>query len=260
MLDSDELYRSDVVHVRWVPELKKVSFDYTVPPRLEQKKPGDPVEYVNGGAQAQPDSWPVDLTVDEVPGSGEEHVPLGVHAPECARGGSRSAGQAEHRVHLASEVAGPGKRGVEGRFHVTLKVDAHVGLQKYEGNRAVLLQDFLVVGMGDSLGSGEGNPESGTGTGAKWQNKRCDRSFLSYQALAAMAIERADEKTSVTFVHLACSGASILDHPTTRGRRADCSLPTRGSTPSRRPSGAARGGDESDRRSERWTRSCSAQA
>ena len=84
-----------------------------------------------------------------------------------------------------------------------------------------------MVGMGDSLGSGEGNPESGTGTGANWQNKRCDRSFLSYQALAAMAIERADEKTSVTFVHLACSGASILD-PTTSGTKGGLLAPYEG--------------------------------
>lgn len=43
-----------------------------------------------------------------------------------------------------------------------------------------------------------------------WQNKRCNRSSISGQAQAALALERADPHTSVTLVHLACSGAEIL--------------------------------------------------
>jgi len=42
-----------------------------------------------------------------------------------------------------------------------------------------------------------------------WQNKRCHRSAKSGQALAALRIEQQDPKTSVTFVHLACSGAMV---------------------------------------------------
>ena len=38
---------------------------------------------------------------------------------------------------------------------------------------------------------------------------RCHRSMVSGQARAALAIERADPRTSVTLVHLACSGARI---------------------------------------------------
>jgi len=38
---------------------------------------------------------------------------------------------------------------------------------------------------------------------------RCHRSMISGQARAALAIEQADPRTSVTLVHLACSGAKI---------------------------------------------------
>jgi hypothetical protein len=38
---------------------------------------------------------------------------------------------------------------------------------------------------------------------------RCHRSMISGQARAALAVERADPRTSVTLVHLACSGARI---------------------------------------------------
>lgn len=42
-----------------------------------------------------------------------------------------------------------------------------------------------------------------------WQDRRCNRSAAAGQAQAALALEEADPHTSVTFVHLACSGAEI---------------------------------------------------
>lgn len=42
-----------------------------------------------------------------------------------------------------------------------------------------------------------------------WQDRRCHRSAKSGQALAALRLEQQDPKTSVTFVHLACSGATV---------------------------------------------------
>jgi PKD repeat protein len=44
-----------------------------------------------------------------------------------------------------------------------------------------------------------------------WQDKQCHRSTFAAQARAAIAIEAADSKSSVTFVHLACSGAKSTD-------------------------------------------------
>jgi len=42
---------------------------------------------------------------------------------------------------------------------------------------------------------------------AVWDNKQCHRSSWSAQARTALAMEAADPKSSVTFVHLSCSGA-----------------------------------------------------
>ena len=47
--------------------------------------------------------------------------------------------------------------------------------------------------------------------GVQWQNKRCHRSAQSGQARAAQMIEEADPHTSVTFVHVACSGGRIYE-------------------------------------------------
>jgi hypothetical protein len=44
---------------------------------------------------------------------------------------------------------------------------------------------------------------------ATWQDRRCHRSARSGQAQAALRIEQADPHTSVTFVHLSCSGGRI---------------------------------------------------
>lgn len=40
-----------------------------------------------------------------------------------------------------------------------------------------------------------------------WQDRRCHRSAKAGSALAALELEQSDPRTSVTFVHLACSGA-----------------------------------------------------
>ncbi|MDH5425146.1 MAG: hypothetical protein OEY29_09145 [Gammaproteobacteria bacterium] len=44
----------------------------------------------------------------------------------------------------------------------------------------------------------------------EWMDQQCHRSAISGQAQAALKLEQADTKSSVTFVHLACSGATIL--------------------------------------------------
>lgn len=43
----------------------------------------------------------------------------------------------------------------------------------------------------------------------RWQGRGCHRSARSGQVLAAESLEAADPRTSVTFVHLACSGATV---------------------------------------------------
>ncbi|MGN6815311.1 MAG: GDSL-type esterase/lipase family protein [Solirubrobacterales bacterium] len=97
----------------------------------------------------------------------------------------------------------------EGTYPVEVEVESAAGdHQSYE--REVVVQDWLVVSIGDSVASGEGNPDQpGFFHKAVWQSPRCHRSTLAAPVQAALALERADTHTSVTFVHLACSGAKV---------------------------------------------------
>ena len=88
----------------------------------------------------------------------------------------------------------------EGTYKV--RVDKQDGSgEKVPYVSTVVVQDFLIVSLGDSLATGEGNPPYG--------DYSCDQSPKAYGAQAASKIEDADPRSSVTFVQLACSGASI---------------------------------------------------
>lgn len=105
-------------------------------------------------------------------------------------------------------------------------------------------QEILIVSVGDSPASGEGNPDSPTVWGtckvgilsvpcikepAKWQDEPCHRSARSGPAMAAQEIEDRDPDTRVRFVNLACSGATISNtveqlkaaHQLTSGQQVD---------------------------------------
>jgi len=86
----------------------------------------------------------------------------------------------------------------------------------------VTIKDYFIVSIGDSLASGEGNPDIEMWATANippfgwterrpavWQDKRCHRSAKTGAAMAALALEGADPHTSVTFISFACSGATI---------------------------------------------------
>ncbi|MEX0991030.1 MAG: GDSL-type esterase/lipase family protein [Actinomycetota bacterium] len=99
----------------------------------------------------------------------------------------------------------------EKTYIVTLTVrDQYGGIHSVAQD--VKIDDLLIIGLGDSVASGEGNPEiTKANGGPKWNDKQCHRSALAGQARAAQRIEGRDAHTSVTFVHLACSGATILE-------------------------------------------------
>lgn len=102
----------------------------------------------------------------------------------------------------------------EGVYEVALTVTAADGGTDTR-TRTIEVQDLLVVSVGDSVASGEGNPDvPGDGwwpwsTSARWQDRQCNRSALSGPAQAAIQLEGVSPRSSVTFLHLACSGASI---------------------------------------------------
>lgn len=89
----------------------------------------------------------------------------------------------------------------EGRRKIEVRSRDRFG-KVLDGEERIVVQDFLIFGIGDSAGAGEG-------TGRGWMDSRCHRSRHSQQVLAARRLEERDEQSSVTFVHLACSGARI---------------------------------------------------
>jgi lysophospholipase L1-like esterase len=89
-------------------------------------------------------------------------------------------------------------------------VTARRGTTRGRGDTRVTVRDLLVVGLGDSTASGEGNPDSAVSP-VRWQDKRCHRSSRGFEALTASRLEAASDRSSVTYVPLACSGASIVN-------------------------------------------------
>jgi len=77
-------------------------------------------------------------------------------------------------------------------------------LKQTIGPKRLQVQDLLVVAMGDSNGSGEGDPPF-------WFDQ-CDRGSASYQYQAADMLEQQTEHhVSATFVSASCSGAVSAD-------------------------------------------------
>jgi lysophospholipase L1-like esterase len=95
-------------------------------------------------------------------------------------------------------------------YQVKLTVTTPDG-QAAVAETGVAVKDLLIVSIGDSFASGQGNPDipKQGSTRAKWVDSTCHRSEFAGPAQAALSIEQADPHTSVTFVSLACSGATI---------------------------------------------------
>ena len=96
--------------------------------------------------------------------------------------------------------------------------------------QTIRVSDILIVSIGDSYASGEGNPEvprEGSETAALWGDGATPyaeslhaatrRSTVAWPARAAMYLEQGDRHSSVTFVSVAASGARI-DNGMIRGR------------------------------------------
>lgn len=128
-----------------------------------------------------------------------------------------------------------------------LKISVEIGGREVS-NTLVKVRDILVAAMGDSFGSGEGNPDipvrfsperaanygaedeaalSGyparvgdwrqigdkafIAENARWLDQACHRSLYSNQLRAALQLAVEDPHLSVTFAGVACSGAEITD-------------------------------------------------
>lgn len=100
----------------------------------------------------------------------------------------------------------------EGRYAVAVETRDGGGRVVARGRAAVVVQNWLVVSIGDSYGAGEGaptRPASGPPGGIRSDDERCQRSDESAHARIAAALDAHDDQTSVTFVDLACLGARV---------------------------------------------------
>ena len=95
------------------------------------------------------------------------------------------------------------------------------------------VRNYVLVSMGDSYASGEGNPRNidaylaqgglFTSFTPYWDDTSCARSTHSAPARAALALEKASPHSSVTLIDVSCSGATIgsgILGPQARARQA----------------------------------------
>lgn len=100
-----------------------------------------------------------------------------------------------------------------GFYDLKLKVWASSG-RATSNTRRMEVKDLVIAVAGDSLASGEGNPEVVGDFNAlpaqisQWVESDCDRSSNSGHARAARQIEQDDPTTSVTYINIACTGAT----------------------------------------------------
>lgn len=170
-------------------------FDWSVPER-----------FVDGDGDGEPDPVTDAMVVAE---RGTVQVRLDGRASLAPTGGSIA--NCFWAVDDQPVDVGPGCRTtIEVADGAT--VDVRLVVETADGRQATQVQkvtprDLLVVSIGDSVASGEGNPYGF----ADWDDAACHRSTYAGPALAARRLEAADPRSSVTFVHLACSGAAVID-------------------------------------------------
>ena len=194
-------------------ERPEASFTWTMPERFGMDRDGDGlVDERDDEAYVTPPLWTV-------------------HFDGCAStaGGDDPADELSYAWTLDGEPFGPDdcrfshEFGDEGEHTVRLEVTGASG-RTDTTSHVVEVDDLLIFSIGDSVASGEGNPDiPGSGSApwpwsdnSRWQDRQCNRTAKAGPALAAADIEQRDPRQSVTFVHLACSGATVWgpDHST----------------------------------------------
>ena len=189
-----------------VDERPEASFTWTMPERFGMDRDGDGlVDERDDEAYVTPPVWTVQFD-------------------GCAStaGGDEPDGGLSYAWTLDGEPFGPDDCrfshafGEEGDHTVRLEVTGESG-RTDTTSHVVEVDDLLIFSIGDSVASGEGNPDiPGSGSApwpwsdnSVWQDRQCNRTAKAGPALAAAEIEQRDPRQSVTFVHLACSGATV---------------------------------------------------
>jgi hypothetical protein len=123
------------------------------------------------------------------------------------------ANQGHEFTHLAKHCQSAVKIPRLGRWRVELTVLTKSKLH-HTASREFTLRDLLVVSIGDSYSSGEGNPDRNNDSpfppgNEVWKDAQCHRSASGWPFRAALELE--SRTTSVTFLSFACSGAEVRD-------------------------------------------------
>lgn len=193
----------------WAGAAPPAAFRWSMPERFGIDANGDHVvDERTDPAYVDPSSWPVDF--DACQPDGQPHPganyrwDFGDGSPPTAPSGACKA------THPYAEIDRP--------YQVTLTVADGSGSNTT--TQTILPRDHVVVALGDSAASGEGNPDhlepalrsrsfDSAGFSHDWNDEQCHRSALAGPAQAAIRMEQRDPHSSVTFIHLACSGARI---------------------------------------------------
>jgi len=98
----------------------------------------------------------------------------------------------------------------------SLRLDVRSGGRTAQDTVKARVRNILIVSMGDSYASGEGNPRNvqawlaeGAPFRPYWDSSSCNRSALAAPAQAALALEEASPRTSVTLIDVSCSSATV---------------------------------------------------
>jgi len=182
----------------------RLTLDYRIPPRygLDRNRNGL-VDSFTTTAQVSPSAWTALVTLRWPGGgrcSGTYRWTIGGKPAAFVQQRSPVTGLPTCTFAFARFTA------LDRPYRVT--VVATRGGTTGRGQVSITIRDRLVVGLGDSTASGEGNPDQGVAL-VRWQDSRCHRSAKGFEALTAARLEATSAKSSVTFVGLACSGASI---------------------------------------------------
>ncbi|WP_182909305.1 SGNH/GDSL hydrolase family protein [Microbispora sp. H13382] len=162
---------------------KPLELDWTVPDRFT----GEPATTIG---QVTPHAYPATVKV-AFPGGAvcDPSLTYTLRYGDVTRSGTGTC-------ELPADFPSEGPQAVE----VTAAV---AGRTVSSGARTIEIDDRLIVSLGDSVAAGEGNPP--------WIDRRCHRSAAAGGFQAALEMEKSDPRSSVTFVDLACSGATIED-------------------------------------------------
>ncbi|NHC13648.1 Calx-beta domain-containing protein [Motilibacter deserti] len=188
------------------PGSSDMSFSWAMADRIGQDADGDGrVDYDTSPGYLNPTSWKA--TFDACAAPAVKDRGAGTQVVWTVKGGPLDRTVA---TGCKTEQQFPSL----GSYAVTATIAGDPGATTAQ---TVTLKDVFLVSVGDSVASGEGNPDTvGPAPigpfpfyGPVWQDRQCHRSALAGPAQAAIRLEKRDPHSSVTFLHLACSGATI---------------------------------------------------